>query len=76
MDKLKAKVQELFIDKGGLFFDSIQLKLVPKGSKIPKMYASSNIDLSCFEKVMNLPYTDPYAFYDSSDKCYPKTYLA
>ena len=23
MDKLKSKVQELFIDKGGLFFDSI-----------------------------------------------------
>lgn len=76
MDKLKGKVNELFVDSGGLFFDAIQLKLVPKGSDVAKMYASSNIDLSCFDKVMGLDHSDTYAYYGSSDKCYPKTYVA
>jgi len=76
MAKLKGKANELFVDQGGLFFDSIQLKLAPKGSEVAKMYASSNIDLSCFDKVMGLDTTDPYAYYGNSDKCYPKTYLA
>lgn len=72
-EKLKAKADEVL---GLLFFDSIQLKLTPKGSDVTKMYASSGIDTSCFMKVLNLDYTDPYAVYGSSDKCYPNTYMA
>ena len=72
--KLKAKADDIF--GSGMFFDTIQLKLVPKGSMVPKMYASSDIDLYCFNKVMGISDSDPYAYYSSSEKCYPKTYSA
>ena len=70
--RLKAKVDEIL---GGLFFDSGQLKLTPKGSDVAKMYASSRIQTDCLQKVLNIDYSDPYAAYGSTAKCYPTTYM-
>lgn len=76
MDELRGLVNTVFVDAGGLFFDSVELRATGKGSTASKLYATGGIDNSCLLAAVGLNYADPFADYDQSAKCTPKSYQA